>query len=78
MDDETFDKARRYQLDKSNFEFWLHWYSQIESTVSLSSQELKSVIEPEKVVYMTCCLFPAYIIVRWSSFAMVFIRDHNF
>ncbi|ESO88920.1 hypothetical protein LOTGIDRAFT_209825 [Lottia gigantea] len=35
LDQETFEKARLYQLDKSNFGFWSNIYSQIESTVIL-------------------------------------------
>ena len=34
LDQETFDKARLYQLDKSNFGFWAGLYSYIEMTVS--------------------------------------------
>nr|KAG5708929.1 hypothetical protein BaRGS_009338 [Batillaria attramentaria] len=32
LDQETFEKARLYQIDKSNFGFWSGLYSQIEST----------------------------------------------
>lgn len=35
LDTETFDKARLYHLDRSNFDFWFGWYSQIESTLIL-------------------------------------------
>ncbi|XP_070568575.1 CAAX prenyl protease 1 homolog [Ptychodera flava] len=35
LDQETFDKSRLYQLDKSNFAFWSGIYSQIEMTVIL-------------------------------------------
>ena len=35
LDQETFDKARLYQLDKSNFGFWAGLYSEVETTVSL-------------------------------------------
>ena len=34
LDQETFEKARLYQLDKSNFGFWSGVYSQTEMTVS--------------------------------------------
>ena len=34
LDQATFDKAKNYQLDKSNFGFWSDVYSQIEMTVS--------------------------------------------
>lgn len=34
LDKETFEKARVYQIDKSNFGFWSNLYSQLESTVS--------------------------------------------
>ncbi|KAJ8027428.1 CAAX prenyl protease 1-like [Holothuria leucospilota] len=33
LDQETFDKSRLYQLDKSNFGFWHGVFGQIESTV---------------------------------------------
>ena len=36
MDQETFDKARVYQLDKTNFGLIHGFYSQIETTVSLT------------------------------------------
>ena len=36
LDKETFEKARLYQLDKSNFGFWYGLFSQVESTVSFS------------------------------------------
>lgn len=35
LDQETFDKARLYQLEKSNFGFWCDIYSQIEMTAIL-------------------------------------------
>ncbi|XP_041353885.1 CAAX prenyl protease 1 homolog [Gigantopelta aegis] len=35
LDKETFEKARLYQLDKSNFGFWSDLYSQVESTLIL-------------------------------------------
>ncbi|XP_050393950.1 CAAX prenyl protease 1 homolog [Patella vulgata] len=35
LDQETFEKARLYGLDKSNFGFWSNLYSQIESTFIL-------------------------------------------
>ncbi|PVD28913.1 hypothetical protein C0Q70_11508 [Pomacea canaliculata] len=35
LDKETFEKARVYQIDKSNFGFWSNLYSQLESTVIL-------------------------------------------
>ncbi|XP_077976932.1 CAAX prenyl protease 1 homolog [Glandiceps talaboti] len=35
LDEETFTKARLYQLDKSNFAFWSGMYSQCEMTVIL-------------------------------------------
>ncbi|KAK7500099.1 hypothetical protein BaRGS_00008646 [Batillaria attramentaria] len=35
LDQETFEKARLYQIDKSNFGFWSGLYSQIESTIIL-------------------------------------------
>lgn len=35
LDEETFEKARLYQIDKSNFGFWSGLYSQVESTVIL-------------------------------------------
>ena len=34
IDEETFEKSRSYQLDKSRFGFIAGLYSQIESTVS--------------------------------------------
>ena len=34
LDQDTFDKARLYQLDKSNFSFYSEIYSQFEMTVS--------------------------------------------
>ena len=36
LDKETFEKARLYQLDKSDFGFWYGLFSQVESTVSFS------------------------------------------
>ena len=36
MDQETFDKARVYQLDKTNVGLIHGFYSQIETTVSLT------------------------------------------
>jgi len=35
LDDDTFNKARLYQLDKSVFGFWLTLYAQIETTLIL-------------------------------------------
>ncbi|KAL8582512.1 hypothetical protein ACOMHN_065491 [Nucella lapillus] len=35
LDKETFEKARLYQLDKSNFGFWYGLFSQVESTLIL-------------------------------------------
>eukprot|EP00117_Sycon_ciliatum_P021374 scpid53651/ scgid18757/ CAAX prenyl protease 1 homolog; Farnesylated proteins-converting enzyme 1; Prenyl protein-specific endoprotease 1; Zinc metalloproteinase Ste24 homolog len=35
MSQETFSKSRLYQMDKSNFGFWHHIYSQVEGIVSL-------------------------------------------
>ncbi len=35
LDEQTFEKARLYQLDKSTFGFWSGLYSQIEMTVSV-------------------------------------------
>jgi len=34
LDEETFEKARLYQLDRSVFGFWSGIYSQLELTVS--------------------------------------------
>ena len=34
MDQETFTKARLYNLDKSNFGFWVGLWGEIESSVS--------------------------------------------
>ena len=34
VDNETFEKSRLYQLDKSNFGFWSGLYSETEGTVS--------------------------------------------
>jgi len=34
LDEETFEKARLYQLDRSQFGFWAGLYSQLELTVS--------------------------------------------
>ena len=34
LDEETFEKARLYQLDRSMFGFWSGLYSQLELTVS--------------------------------------------
>jgi len=34
LDEETFEKARLYQLDRSRFGFWSGFYSQLELTVS--------------------------------------------
>ena len=33
IDEETFEKSRSYQIDKSNFSFYSGLFSQIESTV---------------------------------------------
>ena len=33
LDEETFEKARLYQLDRSQFGFWAGLYSQLELTV---------------------------------------------
>ncbi len=35
LDGETFEKARLYSLDKSQFGFWSGLYSQFEMTVSV-------------------------------------------
>lgn len=35
LDEETFEKARLYQLDKSNFGFWCGVWGQLESSVSI-------------------------------------------
>ena len=40
LDEETFEKARLYQLDKSTFGFWSGLYSQIEMTVSFYLRNL--------------------------------------
>ena len=36
MDQETFEKARLYNLDKSNFGFWAGMFEEVEHSVSLS------------------------------------------
>ena len=36
MDQETFTKARLYNLDKSNFGFWVGLWGEIESSVSFA------------------------------------------
>uniref|UniRef100_T1JP94 CAAX prenyl protease n=1 Tax=Strigamia maritima TaxID=126957 RepID=T1JP94_STRMM len=35
LDEETFTKARLYQIDKSTFSFWMSFYAQIEATLIL-------------------------------------------
>ena len=59
LDQETFEKARLYQLDRSVFGFWSGLYSEVEMTVSRSVLNFRKCIPI--LIYLIClvfCCFP--------------------
>ena len=52
LDQETFEKARLYQLDRSVFGFWSGLYSEVEMTVSSSVFNFRNV--PLSLIYLMC------------------------
>ena len=60
LDQETFEKARLYQLDRSVFGFWSGLYSEVEMTVSRSVLNFRKciLILIYLICLVFCCCFP--------------------